>query len=153
MLNGLELKLTAYADDIAVFSTNPATALTQVTQEAQQFGLFSGYKLNLHKTQTILNFQLDTPAPLLGVTSLAVYLGVCLSSQPEHLVALNYEPLLKKVAAKLRCWHRLPLIILGRCNVVKMNILPKFLYLFRAIPWRVSLTFFKQLDGIIGSFI
>ncbi len=50
-------------------------------------------------------------------------------------------------------WAALPLSPLGRINAVKMNILPKFLYLFQAIPLFLPKSFFKNIDKLISSFI
>lgn len=50
-------------------------------------------------------------------------------------------------------WGSLPLTVIGRVNLVKMIILPEFLYLFQNIPTLIKKSFLKTLDGIIISFI
>lgn len=47
----------------------------------------------------------------------------------------------------------LPLYLVGRINLVKMVILPKFLYLFEHIPIRINKSFFNGLDSILRAFI
>ncbi len=42
---------------------------------------------------------------------------------------------------------------IDRINIIKMVTLPKFLYLFQNVPVYLPLSFFKQLDSIILSFI
>lgn len=42
------LKVTAYADDLAIFSTNPAETVSAVVQAATEFGSISGYKLKVN---------------------------------------------------------------------------------------------------------
>lgn len=50
-------------------------------------------------------------------------------------------------------WGSLPLSVIGCVNLVKMIILPKFLYLFQNIVILIKKSFFKTLDKIIVSFI
>ncbi len=61
--------------------------------------------------------------------------------------------LLEKVGRDLTNWMDLPLTLLGRINAVKMNILPKFLYMFQSLLISISKSFFTTLNGLIRSFI
>lgn len=47
----------------------------------------------------------------------------------------------------------MPLSLIGRVNSVKMNILPKYLYLFQCIPLYLPKKFFVTLDKLILKFI
>ena len=50
-------------------------------------------------------------------------------------------------------WASLPLSLVGRVNLVKMIVLPTFLYLFQNIPILIKKSFFINLDKNIISFI
>lgn len=47
----------------------------------------------------------------------------------------------------------LPLTLIGRINVIKMNILPKFLYLFQSIPLAPQPAFFSSMKKTFTNFI
>lgn len=48
-------------------------------------------------------------------------------------------------------WRSLPLTPVGRINLIKMLVLPKFTYLFRQAPVPIPKTIFKKLDSIVMS--
>lgn len=49
-----EQKIALFADDILIYSGHPSTSLP----ESREYGLFSGYKLNTHKSQILtLNYS------------------------------------------------------------------------------------------------
>ena len=50
-------------------------------------------------------------------------------------------------------WASLPLSLAGRVNLIKMVILPKFLYLFQHIPVCINKSFFTDLDQRLNAFI
>lgn len=72
------------------------------------------------------------------------YVGLQIPNQLHQIYALNYESLFKKVEANLDRWKSLPISLMVRINCIKMNILPKFLYLFQALPTPIWKTFFKK---------
>jgi hypothetical protein len=59
----------------------------------------------------------------------------------------------KKETEDLRRWKDLPCSWIGRINIVKMAILPKSVYLFNAIPIKISTQFFIDLKRAICKFI
>lgn len=71
----------------------------------------------------------------------------------NNLFAKNFQPLVDKTKLDMSTWSSLPLSLVGRINLVKMVILPKFLYLFQHIPICIKKSFFSNFDGILRSFI
>ena len=71
----------------------------------------------------------------------------------SELFAKNYNPLLKRCKLDLARWPSLPFSLIGRVNLIKMSLLPKFLYLFQHIPVFIKKSFFSNLDQFISSFL
>lgn len=155
---GMEFKLSLYADDLLLYVSDPGRSIPVILSFIHKFGSFSGYKVNISKSEcypvNALALQLsqsDIPFKLspLGFK----YLGVNVTRKLTSLFSANFSPLMSKIKSDFQRWRGLPLSLIGRINTVKMNILPKFLFLFQSLPLFLSKRFFKTIDQDISSFL
>ena len=65
------------------------------------------------------------------------YLGINLTKDMQNLFTENYITLLREIK-DLNKWRDMPCSCIRRLNNVKMSILPKLVYRFKAIQMKIS---------------
>ncbi len=123
-----------------------------------QFGKISAYKINFHKSElfpvnSLANNLTHSLFPFRWAAEGFKYLGIFVTKSLTGMYVSNFVPLLKNCESDTERWANLPFSLAGRISLIKMTVLPKFLYLFQHIPIYLKKKFFMDLDKRITSFL
>lgn len=155
---GTEHRLSLYADDMLLYVSDPVSCVPTIIESLHRFGTFSGYKLNLSKSEC---FPVNDLALLIPNNHLPFhmsrsgfkYLGINVSRTLSSLFGNNIVPLVDKLKLDFQRWGSIYMSMAGRVNCVKMNVLPRFLYLFQCLPIFLPKSFFQSTNKLISSFV
>lgn len=155
MVHNTSHYISLYADDILIYTSNPAESIPFLLQTFEQFGRISGYKVNWTKSalMSLHGTATDLPSFNIPVVDTFKYLGISICPTVDSLTKNNFNKVLHSITNDLNTWGKLPTSFQSRLSIIKMNVLSRINFLSSMLPVAPPLGYWKKLNAIVSSYL
>ena len=149
-----QIKICQLADDTTIFIQNKQE-INNVLKIIENYGQFSGLKLNKNKTEALWVGKNkhsrekigDISWPTDPIKALGVYFGTNKTLTSE----LNLKSKIDACKKLINNWKKRKLTIFGRTQIIKTLIIPKFTYI--AQSYFIPKNYMKEINTIIYTYL
>jgi len=147
-----------FADDVIVALQDPDRTFPNLMSILEDYGKYSGYKLNIAKTQILpLNYspsrEIREKYKIKWNSKVIKYLGVTLARDHIKTFEINYKNINNNIKTDIGRWSAFNMDYETRIEVIKIYLVPRLLYLFQSIPQMIPETQFRHWDKLVSRFI
>ena len=144
---------------MTLYVENPEDSIRKLLELISEFSKVVGYKINTQNSLAFLytneksETEIKESIPFTTATKRIKYLGINLPKKTKELYTENYKTLVKKIKDDINIWKDTACSWVGRINIVKMTTLSNASYRFNAIPFKLPVAFFTEVEQKNSQFI
>ena len=154
------VEVSLFVDDMILYIENHKDVTRKLLELINEHSKVAGYKINTQKSLAFLytkneKAERDIKETIQFTIAMKIikYLGINLPNETKDLYIENYKTLMKEIKDDTTRWRNRPCLWIGRINIVKMSIRTKAIYRLSAIPNKLPMVFFRELEQIISQFV
>lgn len=153
-----KLTLALFTDDVLLFLKRPKTGLPNLKIILEDYGFFSGLKINYSKSEILpltnkRGRQWQVRSPFKVAHNSIKYLDINIGQTFQTLYNLNYTPLINKIVKELGPWTDLPISLFGRAHLFKLTSFAKLLYPLERLPLQLKTIDIKKVNIALTHFL
>ena len=150
-VDGHELKLIIFADDLTVFLSKDIASFHCLMAKLELFGQYSDLNVNREKTEVLKLGPSDISAAeelkIDEIKKVVKILGIHFTYDQTLSDKLNFNTIIKSIRKLLNSWNWRGLTLLRKIQIIKSFAIPKILY-------RLSLvSFIKEVNQVLYNFV